>query len=321
MESLEQLRQRKVATMQISLKQIRQVGNISVQDFSEIVGLSRQSINNLESSKVKMSHMQYIAVCAVIDHLSEAQPELVPIIRAILNSNDTLYDSEIYGELPSGSFVKDWFNSFPADSRVTSADPDIVTDLIRNYKVFLDDTALCEMNRGQAVDLVNGFSNASKHFIVPLVAVEMLQRRLVNGNLEDDGKSSETTGKLASLALNNLSVMQIRGVVEIRGDNDDYSIASTLASVFIKFRGIHRLALITQNRRLAMQILGYNNDNSAGFPIKVLEFTEDHYLESWDKIQESNNVTQSGKMDDSTDEETNSETSQSTDISSWGIID
>ena len=50
-----QLRQRMVETMQVSLKQIRQVLGFGVQEFGDLIGLTRQTINNLETQKNKRS--------------------------------------------------------------------------------------------------------------------------------------------------------------------------------------------------------------------------------------------------------------------------
>ncbi|MDE6834001.1 MAG: helix-turn-helix domain-containing protein [Ruminococcus sp.] len=96
MDFYSQLRQRMIDTMQISLRRIRQVIGLGVQEFSDVVGITRQSLNNLESLKVKMSAIQFVAVCAVIDHFVESQPELMSVIISILNSNDTLYDNCVY---------------------------------------------------------------------------------------------------------------------------------------------------------------------------------------------------------------------------------
>ena len=55
-----QLRQQMIDTMQNSLKQVRQVLGFGVQEFSDIVGLTRQTVNNLENRKNKMSATQYV---------------------------------------------------------------------------------------------------------------------------------------------------------------------------------------------------------------------------------------------------------------------
>ena len=84
-----------VNCMQESLKQIRQVLDLGVQEFSDIVGLTRQSLNNLESEKVRMSTVQFLAVCAVIDHMVNSQPKLRGIIYSILNS---YYDDDFLSD-------------------------------------------------------------------------------------------------------------------------------------------------------------------------------------------------------------------------------
>ena len=63
-----QLRQRMIGIMQTSLKQIRQVLGFGVQEFGDLMGLTRQTINNIETKKNTMSSIQYIAICAVIDN-------------------------------------------------------------------------------------------------------------------------------------------------------------------------------------------------------------------------------------------------------------
>ena len=78
-----QLRQRMVETMQVSLKQIRQVLGFGVQEFGDLIGLTRQTINNLETQKNKMSSIQSIARCAGIDQWLKDTPELLPILSTI----------------------------------------------------------------------------------------------------------------------------------------------------------------------------------------------------------------------------------------------
>ena len=83
-----QLRQKMIDIMQASLKQIRQVLGFGVQEFGDLMGLTRQTINNLETQKNKMSSIQYIAVCAVIDNYVKDKPELLHVLSTILCSNE-----------------------------------------------------------------------------------------------------------------------------------------------------------------------------------------------------------------------------------------
>ena len=94
-----QLRQRMVDAMQASLKQIRQVLGFGVQEFGDLIGLTRQTIN-------KMSSIQYIAVCAVIDNCVKDKPELLPILSTILCSNEDESTINVFETIENGSLLK-----------------------------------------------------------------------------------------------------------------------------------------------------------------------------------------------------------------------
>ena len=101
-----QLRQRMVDAMQASLKQIRQVLGFGVQEFGDLIGLTRQTINNLETQKNKMSSIQYIAVCAVIDNCVKDKPELLSILSTILCSNEDESTINVFETIENGSLLK-----------------------------------------------------------------------------------------------------------------------------------------------------------------------------------------------------------------------
>ena len=104
--------------MQVSLKQIRQVLGFGVQEFGDLIGLTRQTINNLETQKNKMSSIQYIAICAVIDNCLKDKPELLPILSTILCSNEDENHGNIFETIENGSLLKKWFLCFPDESKI-----------------------------------------------------------------------------------------------------------------------------------------------------------------------------------------------------------
>ena len=79
-----------ISTMQCSLKQIRQVLNIGVQELADIIGVTRQTINNIEAGRNKLTKTQYIAMRSVLDAEIAAYPEETEILRLIL---DVLVDN------------------------------------------------------------------------------------------------------------------------------------------------------------------------------------------------------------------------------------
>ena len=303
MEFYIQLRQQMIDILQISLKQVRQVLGLGVQEFGDIVGLTRQSINNLESGKIKMSAVQFVAVCAVMDHFIEAHPELLSIIKSILISNDTLHDSNIYENIEGDSFLKKWFMCFPDDSKLVMSGLSIVDDIASNYRVFIDDSALCSVVvKNQFEDLLSSMKEAGKQLIVPLKVIESIQNNML-ANDEDVVNKSHKAMKL-------LAQLQGQELVEIRGEQGDVNIVTTLVSVFVKYKVTYRLSLITNNSKLAKAILALNNDDIGGFKILVLRCTFDGMLEEW-----QSNVN-SGKT-----EELYSEEEQIMDISGESVQD
>lgn len=279
-----QLRQRMINTMQSSLKQIRQVLGFGVQEFSDIVGLTRQTINNLESKKNKMSAVQYVAICAVIDHCTKDKVELLQIISTILATNDSVENSTVFSSIENGSLLKKWFLCFSDDSKITGIfheERSVIRQghfegIANIYKIFIDETILCEEGFGDWVEQV-AYEMIENHnkFLVPLKVVESIQGKIVS--------SDPIVVEHAQRGLNLLMRMQQQDMVEIRGEKGDINTISTFISVFAKFKCATRLALLTQNKKLAKQVAALNNDDIGGFNILVTKFDKEVGLLKWDE--------------------------------------
>ncbi|MDE6834002.1 MAG: hypothetical protein K2J39_07155 [Ruminococcus sp.] len=189
----------------------------------------------------------------------------------------------------------------------------IIEDLTDNYKVFLDDTALCEIyDNNQGVSLIDNMYSSGKHFIIPLRAVDSLQ----NGLLDMSSASYKIRKGII-----NLQMLQNRGVSEIRGEKGDINIITTLVSVFVKFKFVYRLALITQNRKLAKSILNLNNAEIGGFQILVFYLSTDGTLHKWD-ISDDNSLYYevSGDYTDSDENEYDNNNEQAEENSRLSIL-
>ena len=277
-----QLRQRMVETMQVSLKQIRQVLGFGVQEFGDLIGLTRQTINNLETQKNKMSSIQYIAICAVIDNCLKDKPELLPILSTILCSNEDENHGNIFETIENGSLLKKWFLCFPDESKILRfgvddtgiIDQTDFNNIAENYRVFLDQTALYENGFSEAIQPLSGLlKNNGNKIIIPLRSVEAIQNQMISTNRE------EIT--MAQRAMKILMDMQMQDLVEIRGEKSDSNVISTFVSVFAKFKCVNRLALITCDRKLAKQIEALNNDEMGGFHILVLKYENGKGFRKW----------------------------------------
>ena len=279
-----QLRQRMIDTMQNSLKQVRQVLGFGVQEFSDIVGLTRQSINNLETKKNKMSATQYVAICAVVDYCTKEKPELLQVLSTILSTNDTVDNGTVFSSIESGSLLKKWFLCFPDESKIAgifheksnSIKQENFNCVANSYKIFLDETILCEEGFGDWIEKVTEVMNGNHNkFLVPLKVVESIQGKIVS--------SEPIVVEHAQRGLNLLMRMQQQDMVDIRGEKGDVNVVSTFISVFAKFKCVNRLALLTQNEKLAKQIMYLNNDDIGGFNILVAKYDKENVLLKWNE--------------------------------------
>lgn len=277
-----QLRQRMIDTMQNSLKQVRQVLGFGVQEFADIIGLTRQTINNLENKKTKMSMIQYVAICAVIDYCTKDKPELLEVFSKILSSNDVIEGGDIFNTIQSGSLLKKWFLCFSDELKINGAfkagkgiaESEDYLEIANSYKVFFDETVLCEDGFEDKIQpLVIAMKENQNQFIIPLKVVEVIQGMLVSSNV--------ATIEKAQKGLNLIMRMQQENMIEIRGEKGDVNVVSTFISVFAKFKCVNRLALITQNYRLAKQVLALNNDDIGGFNILVVKYDENIGFTKW----------------------------------------
>ena len=287
-----QLRYRMIETMQSSLRQIRQMLGFGVQEFGDLIGLTRQTINNLETQKNKMSPTQYVSICAVIDNCIKNKPELLTVLTTILRSAEDDDRSSVFEALDNGSLLKKWFQCFPDESKMlglSMAKSSIiegtdVENIAENYRIFLDASVFLAQGFSQTIQPLSlALKNRRNQFIVPFMVIEEIQHQMLT--------SSNDGADLARNGMNLLIQMQREGLVDIRGEKSDVNIISTFVSVFAKFKCVHRLVLITCDKILANQILMLNNDALGGFNILVLKYTIDKGLQKWEQENDFNQQT------------------------------
>ena len=83
--------EKEIDRLQNNLSTIRKAGGWSAEEFGEMIGVTKQTISNLENNKTKMSKTQYIAIRAVLDYeMAERSDDKVFIttVNLCLNSGD-----------------------------------------------------------------------------------------------------------------------------------------------------------------------------------------------------------------------------------------
>ncbi len=94
-------RERKIKILQQNLSSIRKIAGWTAEQMGDKIGVTKQTISNLENNKTPMNFTQYIAIRAVLDCEVEEHPEneaLAQAIDILLNHADEL-DDESYEKI------------------------------------------------------------------------------------------------------------------------------------------------------------------------------------------------------------------------------
>ena len=88
-------RERLIARLQQNLSAIRKVAGWTTEQLGDKIGVSKQTISNLENAKSPMNFTQYIAIRSILDCEIEENPDndvLPKVISILLDSDDDEYE-------------------------------------------------------------------------------------------------------------------------------------------------------------------------------------------------------------------------------------
>ena len=290
-------REKMIVTMQNSLRQIRQICSWSAKDLGEYMGVTRQTINNIETKKTVMSTTQYVALCAVLDKKAESQPHLMRAVIAILEGNMPLFtDMQTLNSLSASvpytldpiaiSLLDKWFMAFPQTigpiqiSKSVQIDENTLIAIAKHYKIIAHADFLLHP---KAISFVTSYEKMLKRFsskiIVPLRAVEAIQDAILSFNPSLYGPARNS--------LNLLAKMQKSDLLDIRGEESDQDLNGLMQAIFAKHRTRNRLFLLTQNEGLAKDVLQLNDSKTIqAYPISAGRLRDDGSLEELFPIED-----------------------------------
>ena len=96
-------REIKIKILQQNLSAIRKIAGWTAEQMGDKIGVTKQTVSNLENNKTPMNFTQYIAIRAVLDCEVEEHPEneaLAQVTDILLNQADKL-DAESYKTIKS----------------------------------------------------------------------------------------------------------------------------------------------------------------------------------------------------------------------------
>lgn len=85
------IEQKDIENMQTKLKLVRQTLGLGVNDFAGIMGVTRQTVYNIENYKAPLTQTQYLAIRSIIDLSLNEQPEKRHLVEVIM---ETEYNSK-----------------------------------------------------------------------------------------------------------------------------------------------------------------------------------------------------------------------------------
>lgn len=267
-------RQLMIENFQDSLRLVRHLMDFGVEEFAEAIGVTRQTVNNLETKKSKLSVTQYIAIAALTDSYFAQNGERLTALKAILDGDGKNYGEDYETAFRDDSLLKRWFEDIvyfdeEADD-ATEAVSDELKALTRDYKIILDATTLTADDAPDFVKaLTAALTDAQERIIVPLRSIEEIDAA--------DGAKYYRAKKL-------LSQMQDAGVLQIHGEASDPDFHDTVLSVFERFRDTYRLCLITPNESLAQEVLQLNDADEEDFDVAA-GFVEEGAFKFYERLE------------------------------------
>ena len=263
-------RQLMIENFQDSLRLVRHLMEFGVEEFAEAIGVTRQTVNNLETKKTKMSATQYIAIAALVDNYFAQNERMLPALKAIIDSDGKDYGEEYETAFRGDSLLRRWFEDFidfPDDENVaeddfedfSDDDENPLWDLAQEYKIFIDAELLKTAAADDFVfDLMAALDFAEGKAVIPLRSIEQLK--------------AEASPEEFAQAMDFIQQMNGHEVLQIFGEETDSDFRNTILTVFERFRNKYHLCLITPDESLAREVLKLNNaDDTLGIAAAFVE--------------------------------------------------
>lgn len=90
-------KKRQIENLQRHLSSIRKIAGWTSQELGNKVGVTKQTISNLENFKTTMTQTQYIAIRAILDYEIKTNKEnkvLVQVVELLLNQSDDFTEEQ-----------------------------------------------------------------------------------------------------------------------------------------------------------------------------------------------------------------------------------
>ncbi|WP_455193937.1 helix-turn-helix transcriptional regulator [Eubacterium ramulus] len=268
----ENMRNRMIETMQRALKRVRGTLGYNLQDFAERLGVTRQTVAGWESGKTRISQLQYVAICGLIDSDVKDEIELFTIIAGILCifENSAPNDVKIFQCVANWSFSKTWFNTFMDIARMNEIDN--YTDqplpirelqyLASRYEVWLDESVLSQTDFLKSFEIFTSAPQfTGRQNKVTVTTVFNIENRREKLNTE------------VNVANENLQLLQnMEGVLSLSGKTSEKNEITALTEQMNFSRNVNNVCFVTADDNVAQAVVREMDFISVKADFTILKF-------------------------------------------------
>ena len=260
--------------LQQHLRQIRSICNWSGSEMAEILGVSRQTVSNIETCKTKLQPSLYLAIGAML----EKRCRQSPILKEYLDVCFTRFPSSLSnpgdGPVTADTLTEHWFSTFlkQFSKTVTVYEPsgillsnDLMLSICRNCKILLCHGILLHEHRLACVEeLCKMARQQGNSPILPYRSFREMEAQL----------SHDCAQRIQRLVDTKLLL--------VYGRNDDPPLNMLAVKLFFSLSKKYRLAFITDDGNFANDLQLLNSLKTVGgYPACALTITDDGLLQSY----------------------------------------
>lgn len=267
MANLTSIQAAQINFIQQNFRKLRSICEWSASDVAEVLGITRQTINNIELSKTQLNPLQYIGFVSMLEYCRKSRPDVsayLDICLAHFPRSEQGYATNL---------LSAWYEFFPKQfSKAGSLKGvfrnvqsiNLIEHIVKRYKIFVTPD-IFQGNKKCLEELGAAALQYNNPLIVPAKAFFQIEP-----SLSEDCR-------------NFVAACRSDGRMKFYGSEQDTSLAEVITTQMLRLRGKYPLCLVTGNRVLAsdMQTLG-TLQSVSGHEILTARIIDDTYLELWD---------------------------------------
>lgn len=257
-----------IAFVQQNFRRLRSICEWSASDVADVLGITRQTVNNVELGKTQLSILQYLGFASMLDWCRKNRPD----VAAYLNVCLTHFPGS--GQGVPADLLSSWFSSFPRQFPETRylknafeniQSVNLIEHIAERCKIFITPDIFLR-NRKCLEDLGAAALQFKNPLIVPAKAFAQIEP-----SLSEDCRDFVTACRRD-------------GRIKFYGSEQDASLAEVITTQMLRLRTKYPLCLVTGNRVLASDVQALDALQSvSGYDITTARIIDDSYLELWDR--------------------------------------